>query len=180
MSMFKVLAASLAKAKTLGRNDGDFFNPDQQGTLIIHELVHNVNGVKQSVILVGEILESHAKTPDAKVQAPGTKVKKVYALSKRDWAMDELKTDLLGVAGVDEKTVSPADLEEMFAQVFNPEERILEGVAVNFNTSKKERDGKQTLTKIYFNEAKGDINGQEQLAKRRAEIAEARKTKKAA
>lgn len=179
MSMFKQLASSLAKAKTLGRNDGDFFNPNQQGTFVINELIHNVNGVKQSVILTGTILESNAKTADAKVQAAGTKVKKIYALSKRDWAMDELKTDLLAIAGVDEKTVSPAELEEMFGQAFDPEQRVLEGVAVNFNTSVKEREGKQTLTKIYFSEAKGDINGQEQLSKRRAEIVASR-VKKAA
>lgn len=179
MSMFKQLAASLAKAKSLGRNDGDFFNPNQQGTFVIHELIHNVNGVKQSVILSGVILESHAKTPDAKLQAPGTKVKKIYALSKRDWAMDELRTDLLAIAGVDEKTVSQADLEEMFEEVFDPEKRILDGVAVNFNTSEKVREGKQTLTKIYFSEAKGDINDPNgALSTRRAEIEAARKSKK--
>lgn len=178
------LYSMLANAKTLGSKDGDFFTPGQQGLLVITKLIYQVKKAKQTAIIVGKILESHAKDAEGKVQNPGTKVKKVYALSKFDWAIDQLKTDLLKMAGVDEKTLSPNDLEQVFKEAFGETDEMgtgvckngaLLGVVVSFDTSKVERPGKQTLTNIHFGEVSsepGQLNDPVKVAERRKEIAE--------
>lgn len=162
------LYQELAEAKTRGSNDGDFFNPDQQGSLVIHKIVDHVKASKRTVILVGEILESNAKTPEAIVQKPGTKVKRIYQLSVHQWHIDELKTDLVRIIGIDEKSMSANDIGEMFKEVF--ENQMLTGVVTNFNTKSKVRPGKQTLTDIYFSEPAGDINAPEKVTERKKAI----------
>ena len=176
MSLYSMLAA----AKTLGSKDGDYFNADQQGVVVFHRPIFKEDrrSGKKTVILVSEILEAHAKVADAKVQAPGTKVKKIYAISKRDWAIDELKTDLLHVLGVDPKTISDEQLEETFAVAFEGEEvngkrsgvGELTGIAANFDTTSKPREGKVTLTQIYFKAASDELNSPEKVAQRREKI----------
>lgn len=150
------LYAMLADAQTQGSSDGDYFQPNQQGSIVIHKLIDKQKAAKRSVILVAEILESNAKVAGAVVQAPGTKVKKIYALSKYDWAINELKTDLVNAIGADEKSLSKNDIGEIFKNVF--EGNALAGVVVNFNSSEMKRDGKPTLTKVVFSEARGPVD----------------------
>jgi hypothetical protein len=154
----------LADAKTRGSKDGDFINPNQQGALIIHKLIDHQKAAKRSVILVAEVLEASAKVAGAQVQAPKSKVKKVYSLSKYDWAIDELKTDLINMSGADEKTLSKNAISEMFKEVF--ENNALAGVVVGFEASELKREGKPTLTKVNFSEVTGDINSPEAIAAR--------------
>lgn len=162
------LYQELAEAKTRGSSDGEFFNPDQQGSLVIHKIVDHMKASVRTVILVGEVLESNAKTTDAIVQKPGTKVKRIYQLSVRKWAIDELKTDLVRIIGIDEKSLSANEIGEMFKEVF--ENQMLTGVVTNFNTKKKLRPGKVTLTEIEFSEPAGDINAPEKVTERKKAI----------
>lgn len=186
MSLFSMLA----NAKTLGSKDGDFFAPGQQGLLVITKLIYQQKKAKQTAIIVGKILESHAKDAEGKVQNPGTKVKKVYSLSKFDWAIDQLKTDLLKMAGVDEKTLSPNDLEKVFEEAFGATDEMgtgvckggaLLGVVVAFDTSAVHREGKQTLTNINFAEVSsepGQLNDPAKVEERRKELLEEAKSGK--
>jgi hypothetical protein len=179
----------LAGAKTLGAKDGDYFAPGQQGIFCVTKLIWKINKkkAKQTVIIVGKIIESHAKDADGKVQNPGTKVKQMYLLSKYDWAIDRLKTDLLRMAGIDEKTVSEEELETMFDEAFGkpPEDPKDEsgicvggellGVCVAFDTSTIERTGKTSITNITFREVsseEGQMNHPDKIAERRKELAE--------
>lgn len=165
------LYSMLAEAQTQGKSEGEYFNPGQQGSILIHKIIDHQKGAKRSVILLSEIVESNPTSAKyaAKVQTKGTKVKKVYALSKYDWAINQLKTDLISMAGIDEKSVSPAQLTEMFKEVF--EEKVLEGVICNFRTEELERKDKTSLTQVYLSEAPESQNTEEKLKERRAALA---------
>jgi hypothetical protein len=161
----------LAGAKTKGGTDGDWILPKQQGTIVVREFKEINNGLKKSVLFVGEVLESHAKEAGAVTQPAGTRVKIIYALSKRDWAIDNLKTDIVNMTGIDEKSLSPKDLAELFRVIFV--DGSMTGYAVNFSSELKttDKDGKPRatpLTKVYFREATGEIN-EESAVKARAE-----------
>lgn len=181
----------LASAKTLGSKDGDYFAPGQQGVFVVTKLVFKINKkkAKQTAIIVGKILESNPKEAGGKVQTPGTRVKNIYQLSKFDWAADRLKTDLLKMAGIDEKTVSEDELEVMFDEAFGkpPEDPkdesgvctggALLGVCVAFDTYTVDRSakGKQNITNISFGEISGEegqMNHPDKVAERRKELAE--------
>lgn len=173
------LYSMLAEAKTQGSKDGDFVLPNQKGVLLLHGALYVNKGVKQSAILVGEVVESNAKLAGATVQTPGTKVKKIYSLSKFDWAINELRTDLVRIMGLDEKSLSPAQIEEIFADVFegaarkgpNPEASILRGVLCGFDSSVIDRSakGKEPLTKVsFFEVTKG--NEESEIDARKAKI----------
>lgn len=185
------LGAMLASAKTLGSKDGDYFAPGQQGAFVVTKLVWKINKkkAKQTVIIIGKILESNPKEAGGKVQTPGTKVKVIYQLSKYDWAIDRLKTDLLRIAGIDEKTVSEEELETMFDEAFGkpPEDPKDEsgictggellGVCAGFDTYTIDRSdkGKQSITNITFSEISsepGQMNDPEKVAERRRQLAE--------
>lgn len=172
----------LANAKRQGNNDGDFINPGQQGVFCIEKLIFQETPLKKTAVLVASIVESHAKDATAKLQAPGTRVKKIYPLSKYEWVANELMTDLLNIAGVDEKTISPVELEGVFADVFEgsagPDGKrsgvgALVGVQCTFNSKAVERAGKHNLTKVYFGEVSsepGEPNDPAKVAERRAAI----------
>lgn len=175
------LYSMLAEAQTQGSKDGDFISPNQQGVLLLHGVIHHSRGTKQSAILVGEIVESKAKIAGAVVQTPGTKVKKVYALSKFDWAINELKTDLVRIMGLDEKKLSPAQVEEIFADVFEGAERkgpkiensVLRGCLCAFDTSVIDRSakGKEPLTKVSFGEvSEANGNSEQDINARKAKL----------
>ena len=170
------LYAELAKAKTKtgGSKDGDWFLPNQQGSVIVRKVSIHERGLKKTVWIGYEILESNAKVAGVPVQAPGTKVKTAYALHTKEWIIDGLKTDLVNMIGIDEKNLSPADVEEIFKSVF--EDKVLVGTVANFSTSLKThtKDGtlmKTTMTQIYFSEARGEINSEAAIKARAAKIA---------
>jgi hypothetical protein len=185
MSLYSLLAA----APTRGTKDGDFFLPNQKGSMVLHGVIYLNKGPKQTAILVGEIVDSHAKVAGAKTQAPGTKVKKVYALSKREWAIAELKTDLVRIMGLDEKALAPNQIAEIFADVFegeadkdgkrggpNIEKSILRGVITGFDTSQVDRSAKRAAGNAGAVDLT-DINFFEISAGNTAEEVAARKTK---
>ena len=185
MSLYKML--SKAQTKSRGGKDGDYFNAHQQGVMVITKLEYFKIKAKEMVILAGVVFESNAKQADAKLQPPGTKVKRIYPLSKRDWAIDDLRTDLLSIAGTDEDSMSPAQLEEMFADAFEgsvpegskerPGVGDLIGVACTFNTVLKEREGKHGITNVYFDvvepeneDGSGGLNDNELVSARKKKI----------
>lgn len=167
MSFYDTLAA----AKTKGSSDGDYILPNQTGVVMFHGIINKQNDLKRTVILIGEIVSAKSKVAGGPVQAPGTKVKKIYSLSKWEFHMDMLKTDLINICGLDEKNMSPAQVAEMFRRVF--ELGALKGVVAGFSSTQKLREGKASIDVTYFNhldESAG--NSDEQIAERAAKIAE--------
>ena len=160
--------STLAGAKTQGESDGDFILPDQQGSIVVHKFILKQKQLKTTVIFVGQILESNATKAGALVQMPQAMVKNLYLLSKYDWAIDHLKTDMVNMLGVDEKEMSPAKLAELFKDVF--EDGQMKGAVVNFRSYEITRPGKPTLTKVLFSEAVGDVNSEKAIAARAATI----------
>jgi len=173
MSLFSLLAESAKTKRRTGGRDGDFYAAGQAGVAYIHKLIRTMKGeVTKNVIIVSEVIEAHAKTADCKVQTPGTMVKKIYPLLKREWEIDKLANDLCDIAGVDTKTMSAEDIESMFKEAFDG--GALLGVAHTFDTSEKTREGKHPLTNIYFGEvssAPGALNDPAQVEKRKAALA---------
>lgn len=91
------LAANPEKRRT--NYDNDFFAPYQRGKFLITKIVNHSKGLKTTVILEGKILEATSTREGVVPQAPGTNVKKVYALSKFEFHMDMLMNDLLNIGG---------------------------------------------------------------------------------
>lgn len=178
------LYEALAAAKTKGSSDGDYFNPNQKGVVLLHGVKLIQKATKQTAIIIGEIVESNAKVAGAKLQTPGTKVKRIYPLSKYDWAIDDLKTDLVRIMGLNEKDLAPNAIASIFKDVFEGtaeagggkgpdfEKGILRGVLVGVDTSVYDRSskGKVDLTNVNFFEVEG--NTPETVAKRVKEIIE--------
>lgn len=170
--------AKTKDARRKGGNDGEFINTNTRGQMVIDKLILKKGKLgKKTVILVGKILESHATEAGAKVQLPGCAVKQLYMLTKYEWAIDNLMNDLLNIIGVDEKTMKPEELEELFTCAFEGEanekgERpgisAFRGVVANFRgyTVTDRGEGKKDLDKVEFSEAKGEINSKEKIAKR--------------
>lgn len=164
----------VANAKTQGTSDGDYFLSNQQGAMVVEKLIEKTTGLRKTVILAGTILEAHPKKAGGQAQTPGTKVKKIYSLSKYDWAIDELKTDIVKMSGIDEKSLSPNDVASMFKEVFVND--ALKGVVVTFNSRDVVREGKPTLCKVDFGEPPGDntdpkhVNHPDNIAARAANI----------
>ena len=152
----------LAGAKTRGgASDGDYILPNQTGTLVIHRLINKQTSLKRTVILVGEILTSRAKVEGAKLQPKGTKVKKIYALSKFDFHINMLKTDLVRIVGADEKEMTPKQVAELFKAVF--EDGQLKGVVCSFDSFTKLREGKTGIDSCNFghlDETKGNSDAE--------------------
>lgn len=160
----------LAGAKTRGASDGDYFLPDQTGTLVIHGLINKQTTLKRTVILLGEIVEAKSKLANGPVQAPGTKVKKIYSLSKFTFHMDMLKTDLIRILGMDEKTVTPQQVSDIFRSCF--EGGALTGVMAGFSSSQKLREGKVPINEVYFSHVDESAgNAESEIAARAAAIA---------
>lgn len=177
------LLAERAKTKDVrrnGGNDGEFIAPNTKGQMVIDKLILKKGKLgKKTVILVGKILEAHATEAGARVQLPGCAVKQIYMLTKYEWAIDNLMNDLLNIIGVDEKAMSPADLEELFTSAFEGEKNekgerpgfsAFRGCVANFRGYKvtDRGEGKPDLDKVEFSEAKGAINAPEKIAERAA------------
>lgn len=173
------LYGALADAKMQGTQDGDYISAGQRGSIVIHAVKDISKGLKKTVILIGEILESHPKEAGAFLQKPGTPIKKLYPLTKWDWVIDELKTDLVNITGADAKTMSPEDLKLMFKGVF--EDKMLRGVVANFDAKLVKREGKPDLTKVSFSEPagpmtasgepdEGHVNSEKNIAERAARL----------
>lgn len=177
------LYGMLANANRQGGSDGDFIKADTQGSMILHKLIVKKNKLKVTVIMVGEILTADATEAGVQPQLPGAKVKQIYMLSKYDWAVDNLKTDLLNIIGVDEKGMKPEDVEDLFACAFEgiadkdgnrPGVSAFKGCVANFRGYKvtDRGAGKPDLSKVTFSEAKGEINTEAAIAARAAKIAD--------
>lgn len=171
----------IAAAKTQGGSDGEFIKANTQGSIVLEKLILKVTGLKRTVILVGHILEANATEAGVQPQLPGCKVKQLYMLTKYDWAIDALKTDLVNIIGIDEKNMSPEEVEEMMACAFEgmPDEKgvrpgvsAFRGCVANFRGYKvtDRGPGKPDLSKVSFSHAEGEINSQENIEKRAAEI----------
>jgi hypothetical protein len=170
--------AKTKDARRIGGNDGEFFAPDTKGQFVINKLILKKGKLgKKTVILVGQILEAHATEAGARVQLPGCAVKQLYMLTKYEWAIDSLMNDLLNIIGVDEKSMSPEDLEELFTSAFEGEKNekgdrpgvsAFRGCAANFRgyTVTERGEGKKDLDKVEFSEAKGEINSPEKIKER--------------
>lgn len=175
------LYSMLADANRQGSSDGEFIKADTQGSIVLHKLIVKSHKMKKTVILVGEILAADATVAGVTPQLPGCKVKQLYLLTKYDWAIDQLKTDLLNIIGVDEKGMSPDDVKELFACAFEgeadasgkrPGVSAFKGCAANFRGYKvtDRGPGKPDLSKVSFSEAKGEVNSPEAIAARAAKI----------
>lgn len=159
----------LAAAKTNGSNDGDYIAPGQTGSILIHGMINKQSSTKRTVILVGEVASSKAKVSGAVTQTPGTKVKKIYSLSKYDWHLNMLKTDLINIVGADEKDMTPKQVAELFRDVF--ESNALKGVLCSFDSFSKAREGKAAIDGCNFDhldEKQG--NSEKEIADRAAKI----------
>lgn len=172
----------LARAKTQGGSDGEFIKANTQGSVVIEKLIVKTTGLKKTVILVGSILTADATEAGVSPQLPGCKVKQLYMLTKYDWAIDALKTDLVNIIGIDEKGMSPEQVEEMMACAFEGEmnektgERpgvsAFKGCVANFRgyLVKDRGAGKPDLSKVSFSHAEGEINSEANIAKRATAI----------
>ena len=175
MSLYSLIAS----AQTQGSKDGDFILPNQKGILLLHGAIYLNRGVKQTAIIVAEVVESNAKIAGATVQTPGTKVKKIYSLSKYDWHINQLKTDLVRIMGLDENELSPKQIEDIMADVFEGSARkgpdinesILRGVLCGFDSSTLSRadKGKTDITKVAFFEVTQG-NEQKDVEARKAKL----------
>lgn len=171
----------LARAKTQGGSDGEFIKANTQGSVVLEKLIVKTTGLKKTVILVGHILEANATEAGVQPQLSGCKVKQLYMLTKYDWAIDALKTDLVNIIGIDEKAMSPEQVEEMMACAFEgmkndkgvrPGVSAFKGCVANFRGYKvtDRGAGKPDLSKVTFSHAEGEINSEENIAKRAAAI----------
>jgi hypothetical protein len=159
----------LAAEKSGGSSDGDYILADQTGVILLHGVINKTTGLKKTVILVGEIVKAQAKVQGGPVQAAGTKVKKIYSLSKFEFHLKMLKTDLVNITGLDEKEVTPKQTAELFQGCF--ESDGLKGVLCSFSSFSVKREGKPNIDKVVFghmSEKQG--NSDEEIAKRAAEI----------
>lgn len=171
----------IAKAKTQGGSDGEFIKAKTQGSIVLEKLILKTTGLKKTVILVGHILEANATEAGVTPQLPGCKVKQLYMLTKYDWAIDALKTDLVNIIGIDEKGMEPEQVEEMMACAFEgvanekgerPGVSAFKGCVANFRgyVVTDRGPGKPDLSKVVFSHAEGDINSSENIEKRAAAI----------
>lgn len=159
----------LAAAKTNGTSDGDYVAPGQVGTVLLHGVINKQTSTKRSVILVGEIASAKAKVSGATTQNAGTKIKKIYSLSKYDWHLNMLKTDLINIVGASEKDMTPKQVAEMFKDVF--EGGALKGVLCSFDSFSKAREGKAAIDGCNFghlDEKQG--NSEKEIAARAGKI----------
>lgn len=163
----------LEAAKIKGSRDGDYFLPHQKGLMVIERLIDLDQANKRTIILVGEVLESNAKVSGAATQPAGTKVKRLYPLSKREWAIDDLKTDIVKICGADPKKMTGEEIKAMMRDCFavqnakgeyeSSETAALCGVVVTFDTTLNEtkKDGSKRTTPIvnvFFGEASGPVD----------------------
>lgn len=161
--LYDALAKSaLNPEKRRKTRDSEWFSPDTQGSMVIHEFSDISKDMKRQAIIVGEIIESHPRVAGALAQAPGTLVKKLYPLSTFAWAIDKMMNDICDITGVDPATMTADDLKGLFHNVF--EGKALRGVVVNFKTQletvnkKTKQKREQPLTSVYFIEPKGPVD----------------------
>lgn len=170
MSFMKMVA----NAKASKSNDGDFFLPDIKGVMDI-ERIYEHNGDKgTSVILTGTVVSCEAKKTGAPTHATGTKVKKVYSISKYPTvAPGQLKGDLLAIDGLNEDDVSNKDFEGLLSEIFTNDKSPmfeLRGYRVGFDTRVIDRSkkGKENLVGVAFKHIE---NKPEEMAERAKAIA---------
>lgn len=181
MNLYKILAET--QIKTHGSSDGEFVTGGQTGTILLHGCKLHAPKLKQTVILVGEILTSVGKDDLVKVQPPGTKVKFMYSLTDPKWGeknLEFLKRDLCAIMGISNpKDLTEAQQEELFSDTFEGEagpdgkrpgrgleNSVLRGVVVGFSAFQKEGKG---FTTVRFS-ALPDENTQEKVMDRRSRM----------
>lgn len=153
MSLYAALAKEKIELKT---SDGEYILPNQRGVLAVVKFVEIKDSdypeVTKTVILVGEILKSTAKT-GGDVQTKGTRIKVVYSLAKFKFHKKRLKADICTIAGYDPTQLNEKAEEELFeAALAN---NSLSGIAVNFDSKLLPRDGKTPITEITLSQVTG-------------------------
>lgn len=156
----------------------EYFPVNLTGTYLIHKMFEHNGLGGTSVIVEGEVVEAQSKVAGGFTPKPGTKYKKVYALSKYPTvAPGQLKSDILNICGLDEETITKKDLVNVMSDIFKNEKSSmyrLSGVLVNFNTKTIDRSakGKTDLTSVKFThipETSG--NSEKEVETRRARVA---------
>jgi len=163
----------VAKAKASSNNDGDFFNANLRGVCDIERLFQH-NGEKgTSVILTATILSCEPKVEGASAHKPGSKVKKIYSISKFPTvAPGQLKGDILAIMGLKEDDLSAKDIEGLLGEIFEESGSPgfeLRGYRVGFDTRVIDRSakGKDAITGVIF---KNVPNDEKELAARKAAV----------
>lgn len=169
MSFLKMVA----KAKASNNNDGDFFLPDLKGEMDIERVFQHEGDKGTSVILVGTVVKCEAKKSGVPVHSVGSKVKKIYSISKYPTvAPGQLKGDILAIDGLKEDDLSAADVEGMLGAVFEDDKSPmfeLRGYRVGFDTRVIDRSAKKkdNLTGVNFKHLE---NKPEEMAERKKAI----------
>ena len=146
----------IAKAKASNQNDGDFFLPNLKGVITIERVFQHTGDLGTSVILTGIVEECEAKVSGATTHKVGSKVKKVYAISKFPTvAPGQLKGDLLSISGDKEEDLSAKDVEAMLGAIFEDSSSPmfeLRGIRCTFDSRVIDRSkkGKDSITGVKF------------------------------
>ena len=163
----------IAKAQGTSSNDGDYFFPNVNGIIDIQRLFQH-NGVKgTSVILEATVVECKPSVEGARVHTPGSKVKKVYSLSKYpEMHHGMLKTDILRIMGIKEEDLSVKDMEALLGEIFEDSKSPgfeLRGYRAAFSSKESDRSakGKSPITSTYF---KNVPNPEAELSARKAAV----------
>lgn len=158
---------TLAEAKYAPQSNSEYILPGQRGKAVVKEVINKSDGIKTSVILVGQITEASSKLVGGATQAPGTDVKLVYSVSKYAFHIDKLLTDLCNIMGVDPKKVPKGDLPKMLRAAVS--EQALKGVLFGFDSYIKSRadKGKEDITVVVLSHIpEGQGNSEAEVAAR--------------
>lgn len=172
MSLHQMLAKMSSGEQRRQNFDSEFFLPHQRGKVLITGLKTISKNLKTSVILEGKVLESKITKEGAVSQPEGTKVKKVYSLSKFEFHQQMMMNDLLDIAGFTGKE-DPKELETYFKGALD--DGALVGVVTAFKTEQNTHNKKTgvvrdtPITEVHFSALEAENDGVE-VEKRKAEI----------
>lgn len=146
----------IKNAKASSAYGGEFFMPDTRGTIVVDSLTHHKGFKGETCVLEATIVTSEPNVSGGKSQTPGTKVKKLYLLTKYpEVAPGQLQRDILSLVGLDPSDVTPDQMDTILAQVFDDpksEGYGLRGVKAQFEAKNIDRSdkGKTPVTSIMF------------------------------
>lgn len=163
----------VAKAKASGTRDGDFFFANVRGEMEIERIFKHEGENGTSVILVGTVLKCEGKSNDTKMHTVGSKVKKIYSITKYPKAaLSQLKGDILNIMGLEESKISESDFRGLLEEIFEDSSSSgfeFRGYVTAFDTRVIDRSakGKEPITGVAFKHLPNDEKG---LAERKASI----------
>lgn len=168
MNLHETLAQLSSSDARRQQHDSEFFNPGQRGVLVISAVKTLQKGLKTSVILEGVIELSEASKEGAALQKAGTKVKKIYSLSKFDFHTNMMMNDLLDIGGFTGKE-GKEELAKYFSAAMN--QNALRGVICGFRTelnavNKKTGQAREKpITEVFFSHI-SQLNDEADIAAR--------------